>query len=80
MGAVGIVMSSGNTFHHNNFIDNYYDALWSDSSINNWDNGYPDGGNYWDRYEDRIFTHSDVYSGPYQNLTGADGFWDLPIQ
>jgi len=77
-GAVGIIMSSGNTFYHNNFTDNYYDALWLDLSINSWDNGYPDGGNYWDRYVDRISGESDGYSGPYQNITGADGFWDAP--
>ncbi len=78
MGAVGITMSAGNTFYHNNFTDNYFDTYWTDSSINNWDNGYPSGGNYWDRYEDRILTHSNEYSGPYQNETGADDFWDLP--
>ena len=77
-GAVGISMSSGNTFYHNNFTDNYYDALWGDPSLNNWDNGYPDGGNYWDRYVDRIINEADIYSGPNQDQPGSDGFWDAP--
>jgi hypothetical protein len=71
-------MSSGNTFYHNNFTDNYRDTYWTDSSVNNWDNGYPDGGNYWDRYVDRIFNPTDTHSGPNQDQPGADGFWDAP--
>ncbi len=40
-------------------------------SGNVWDDGYPSGGNYWSNY-----TGFDLYSGPYQNLTGSDGIGD----
>jgi hypothetical protein len=40
---------------------------------NIWDNGYPSGGNYWSNY-----TGIDLYSGPYQNVTGGDGIGDRP--
>jgi hypothetical protein len=38
-----------------------------------WDNGYPDGGNYWSDY-----TGTDVYSGAGQNIPGSDGIGDTP--
>jgi parallel beta-helix repeat protein len=41
-----------NSIYHNNFIDNNYQIL-SLNSINNWDNGYPSGGNYWNDYHAR---------------------------
>jgi nitrous oxidase accessory protein NosD len=41
------------------------------ASYNTWDAGYPSGGNYWSDY-----TGLDLYSGPYQNLTGSDGIGD----
>jgi len=38
--------SENNYIYHNNFVnDSAYD-----SEINNWDDGYPSGGNYWDDY------------------------------
>jgi hypothetical protein len=40
---------------------------------NVWDNGYPSGGNYWSDYNG-----TDLYSGPYQNVTGSDGIGDKP--
>jgi parallel beta-helix repeat protein len=76
----GIVFgaSCNNIIFHNNFIDNalqVYDLAWEyppiGPSINIWDNGYPGGGNYWNDY-----TGIDLYSGPYQNLTGNDGIGD----
>ncbi|MEM2569530.1 MAG: hypothetical protein QXT67_06305, partial [Candidatus Bathyarchaeia archaeon] len=33
----------------------------------------PSGGNYWSDY-----TGADLYSGPYQNMTGSDGLGDAP--
>ena len=44
-----------------------------EGSANNWDYGYPSGGNYWSDYNG-----TDVYSGPYQNETGSDGKGDTP--
>jgi parallel beta-helix repeat protein len=64
--------SSGNEIYHNNFVNNTYQAS-SYPSLNVWDDGYPSGGNYWSDYNG-----SDVYSGPYQNVTGSDGIGDTP--
>ena len=38
----------GNQIYHNNFINNGNQAY--DSGSNYWDNGYPSGGNYWSDY------------------------------
>lgn len=62
-------VSSGNRIYRNNFVEN---GLWIVSSQPNiWDNGYPDGGNYWDTYMD-----VDNYRGVGQNEAGGDGVWD----
>lgn len=72
----GIMTSSASSgFHkvfHNNFVNNYYQA--TSYSINDeWDNGYPSGGNYWSDYNG-----NDSRSGAYQNETGSDGIGDTP--
>jgi parallel beta-helix repeat protein len=71
----GIMTSSCNncSLFHNNFINNTYQA-WSDlDTTSTWDNGYPSGGNYWSDYKG-----TDLFSGPYQNITGSDGIGDKP--
>jgi parallel beta-helix repeat protein len=67
--------SSNNTFHHNNLINNTNQVLLDEPGYaNNWDDGYPSGGNYWSEYAD-----VDDNSGPSQNITGvSDGIWDHP--
>jgi len=67
--------SSGNHVYHNNFMDNIQQVFdpYAPYEVNNWDDGYPSGGNYWDDYVD-----VDQYGGPYQNETGSDGIWDHP--
>ncbi|MCK4444183.1 MAG: hypothetical protein KAW09_06550, partial [Thermoplasmata archaeon] len=40
---------------------------------NQWDNGYPLGGNYWSDY-----TGVDIFSGPNQDQPGGDGIGDTP--
>jgi parallel beta-helix repeat protein len=40
----------GNSFFHNNFINNTYQAYGEYISSNSWDDGYPSGGNYWSDY------------------------------
>ncbi len=77
-GSVNLAQSHSNTFYHNNFTDNYIHYLIDDFSVNDWDHGYPDGGNYWDNYEQRYPYTNDVNSGPNQNKTGSDGIWDTP--
>jgi parallel beta-helix repeat protein len=78
---IDLLESYYNTIYHNNFSNNakqVYDASWDypqyySPSINVWNNGYPSGGNYWSDY-----TGVDLYSGPYQNITGKDGIGDTP--
>lgn len=79
---VGLADSNLSSFYHNNFMGNthqVYDYAGTPSYVgipqsnNSWDNGYPSGGNYWNDY-----TAPDVFSGPYQNLTGSDGIMDTP--
>ena len=66
--------ASGNTFYHNNFINNTEQTVISGSEPNTWDDGYPSGGNYWSDYNG-----TDLFSGPYQNVTGSDGIGDTPL-
>jgi parallel beta-helix repeat protein len=67
-----MVMASNNSIFHNHFINNTVHAA-SVMGNNTWDNGYPSGGNHWDDYN-----ATDNYSGPQQNLPGADGVGDTP--
>ena len=43
--------------------------------MNFWDNGYPDGGNFWSDYNG-----SDIKSGVLQDVSGSDGIGDLPYR
>jgi parallel beta-helix repeat protein len=69
-----IGFSSGNRFFHNNIANKgkQIDLEGQEEPIM-WDNGYPSGGNYWSDYNG-----TDLFSGPYQNITGADGIGDTP--
>jgi parallel beta-helix repeat protein len=62
-----------NRIYHNNFINNTNQAQVTAGYENVWDDGYPSGGNYWSDY-----TGVDLFSGPYQNVTGGDGIGDTP--
>lgn len=42
--------------------------------LNSWDNGYPDGGNYYFDYNGL-----DLYSGQLQDTLGGDGIGDTPL-
>lgn len=72
--------SSNNSFYKNNFVNNtwqIFDVSWYrpeyNPSLNIWDDGYPNGGNYWSNYYD-----VDQYRGSNQNETGSDDIWDHP--
>lgn len=65
------LFANTNTIFHNYILNNTIQAL--DNGINQWDNGYPSGGNYWSGY-----TGIDVMSGPGQNVIGSDGLGDTP--
>ena len=41
--------SNGNVIYHNNLMNNT-EQVYSETSTNNWDDGYPSGGNYWSDY------------------------------
>jgi len=64
--------SDSNIIYHNNFIHN--DDQASDyTGTNDWDNGYPSGGNYWSDY-----TGPDDCSGPFQDVCpDSDGIGDV---
>jgi parallel beta-helix repeat protein len=64
--------SSDNSMFHNNLVDNTY-QVYTESSVNLWDDGYPSGGNYWSNH-----TKMDNYRGPNQNVPGSDGICDTP--
>lgn len=69
---LSLYRSSNNFIYHNSFIENFHQVV-SMYSRNFWDNGYPDGGNYWSDYEG-----TDSHSGSYQNETGYDWIGDTP--
>jgi parallel beta-helix repeat protein len=64
-------------FYHNNFNSNTKQSIddtdYCSGCINQWDNSYPDGGNFWSR-----FNGSDNYNGPEQDIPGSDGIGDTP--
>ncbi len=70
----GILLSQSNSnfIYHNNFIGNTIHAD-DDNENNNWDNGYPSGGNYWDDH-----SGMDIMSGPDQDIPGSDDLGDTP--
>jgi parallel beta-helix repeat protein len=74
-GGYGIFLSysSDNAFYHNNFIANPKQTWLYGGNSNSWDNGYPNGGNYWSNY-----TGADSKSGALQNQKGNDGIGDIP--
>ncbi len=63
--------SFSNKIYHNDFIDNECQA--HDYFINEWDDEYPSGGNYWSDY-----TGQDSMNGPDQKTYGSDGIGDSP--
>jgi parallel beta-helix repeat protein len=62
--------SSNNKIYHNNIINNFNQA-YDDQNDNYWDNGYPEGGNYWSDY-----FGVDDNNGPNQDIPGPDGIGD----
>ena len=76
---VWLEFSTDNKFYHNYFVDNVNQTYVEQGNPNIWDDGYPPdgiGGNYWSDFPSRYPGVGDIYSGPGQNITGSDGFWD----
>ncbi len=67
---------TNNRVYHNNFINNGDEnsqaCVWW-TLDNDWDDGYPSGGNFWSDYGG-----VDNFSGPNQNIPGNDGIGDTP--
>jgi parallel beta-helix repeat protein len=63
--------SLDNRIYHNNIINNTIQAYDETDNGNQWDNGYPPGGNFWSDY-----MSSDYFSGPNQDIPGSDGIGD----
>jgi len=71
---IGFERSSINRFYHNNFIHNTRQVYVVVAGYtNDWDNGYPSGGNYWSDY-----AGVDVKSGTNQDQPCSDGICDTP--
>ncbi len=70
---VDLTSSRDISVYHNNFIGNANQAGDDLAAENEWDDGYPSGGNYWDDYGG-----IDIRSGPNQNLPGSDWIGDSP--
>jgi parallel beta-helix repeat protein len=70
---ISLESSSGVSVYHNNITGNLVQAF-DDTSNNQWDNGYPSGGNNWSDY-----IGFDDCSGPNQDVCpDPDGFGDTP--
>ncbi len=70
---INVTDSFNNKIYHNNITSNTFQASDDTISGNQWDNGYPSGGNYWDDY-----TGADTKNGPNQDISGSDGIGDTP--
>ena len=64
------VFGTNNRIYNNNLFNS---SVVAGEGTNTWDNGYPSGGNYYSNYNG-----TDNYSGPEQNIPGADGIGDSP--
>jgi parallel beta-helix repeat protein len=70
---VGLVIfyGSGNLIYHNIFNNPSGTNAVEYDGPNDWDNGYPSGGNYWSDY-----IGYDTQNGPGQDQPGSDGIGD----
>ena len=67
-----LTSSNDNRIYHNNIVNNTQQA-YDDSAFNQWDDGYPSGGNYWSNY-----AGPDNCSGPNQDICpDPDGIGDV---
>jgi parallel beta-helix repeat protein len=69
---VKMMMGERNFIFHNSFIGNGFQG-YNEGENNQWDSGYPSGGNYWSNY-----IHDDTLRGEHQDQPGSDGIGDEP--
>ncbi|HTT35004.1 MAG TPA: right-handed parallel beta-helix repeat-containing protein [Thermoplasmata archaeon] len=65
--------NSVGAFYHNSIDSTAFVSIANAVEGGTWNADYPVGGNYWTAY-----AGSDLYSGPGQNVGGADGIGDSP--
>lgn len=71
---IRIASSTNILVFHNNMINNKIQALDDNPGKNQWDDGYPNGGNFWSDHNG-----TDNCSGPQQDIcNGPDGIADTP--
>jgi parallel beta-helix repeat protein len=58
--------------YHNNIIGNSIQAFDETNNENQWDSGYPSGGNYWSDYNG-----TDYFKGVNQDIPGSDNIGDI---
>ncbi|UCE39253.1 MAG: right-handed parallel beta-helix repeat-containing protein, partial [Thermoplasmata archaeon] len=68
--------STNNSIYHNNIINNIIQAYDGTNNANQWDNGYPSGGNYWSDFDESSEGAYDEYNGEGQDILGNDGIVD----
>ncbi len=71
-----LYLSNNNKIHHNNLINNYNQSYDDTYNGNQWDNGYPSGGNYWSDFDETSEGAYDDYKGVNQDIIGWDGIVD----
>jgi parallel beta-helix repeat protein len=68
---ISLLFSYSNNIFHNIIVGNTNQAYDDTNNGNQWDNGYPSGGNFWSDY-----AGSDYFNGPNQDQPGSDGIGD----
>ena len=70
-------LADKNKIYHNNFFDNFQNAL-DIGKLNQWDDGYPSGGNYWDDYTGTD-SNSDGIGDTSYFIPGGSGEDQFPL-
>jgi parallel beta-helix repeat protein len=62
---IGVIYSSETNIFHNSFEKNVIQAYVESSQNNQWDDGYPSGGNYWSSYNGTDANHDGIGDSPF---------------